>query len=404
MSYELRIKNKKYFSLTSLTILFCLTSWSYRIFSLNQIISFGELGDFRGYYQVAQLIINQQITPDKLLATSFGPPFVYLPFLIFTIFPFKFAEYLLTLLNLVSYFTVFYLLWKKAKLSINWKFWGLLGMLSFSFPIIFSLGMGNLIGIVTLGIYSLWIFKKDWLKWLGITLAFLLKIFPIIIIIPYLILKLFNYSSKPSAGWRMRDEKLTMNNSLPVFHRDRAIFILLIVSLFLLHLILFNNFNIWLIYIQSLVKIFNQGSLVISVYNQSLSAVLGRWGINNIWYYLTVVLLLSIVIWITRKTLRNHNKLFPLSIFYLSLILLVQPISWQYYFALLLPFIIIQIGKGKTFYLLILFLISLDGNRLQNLPFLGSLFLNSQFWGNLAFFIYTSQILLNPQSDGIINQ
>ncbi len=138
-----------------IAILFCVIAWLYRIINLLSIISNGKLVDFFGYFNVAQQIMSRRVEGTTLLNTSYGPPFVYLPFLPWAALPFKLAEILFTLVNLTAFGFVFVKLWQKAGLKFDWRFWVLIGLSAFSFPLIYSLGMGNPIGLVTLGITGL---------------------------------------------------------------------------------------------------------------------------------------------------------------------------------------------------------------------------------------------------------
>lgn len=113
-----------------------------------------------------------------IVHSTYGPVFVILPFIPFSLFPFQISEYIMTLVNLICYF--FSLLFDLEKIPGCFK----LDILDFArtfiffFPLIFSLGMGNPIGLVTLGAYSLLVFKQTWLKWFGVWLSVILKLFP----------------------------------------------------------------------------------------------------------------------------------------------------------------------------------------------------------------------------------
>src|SRR5437867_778239 len=92
---------------------FFIFAWGYRLFNLHAIIQHGILADFSLYYKAAKTIIIGQ--PNNLLIakTTFGPPFVLLPYLPFAFFSLKTAEYLVTIIAIICYFSVFYLFWKK---------------------------------------------------------------------------------------------------------------------------------------------------------------------------------------------------------------------------------------------------------------------------------------------------
>src|SRR6266568_275155 len=92
--------------------LFALAAWLYRLWRINGIIQHGVLLDFLGYYNAGHTVITSQPNIKFLATTVFGP-FVLIPYLPFAFFPFKLAEYLITILNIFCYYLVFSLLWKR---------------------------------------------------------------------------------------------------------------------------------------------------------------------------------------------------------------------------------------------------------------------------------------------------
>ena len=109
---------------TKLSYLIFLIAWIYRLRKLFISIQTGILFDFVNiYYPHAQALIRGNPDPLGLARTSFGPPFVYLPFIPFTLFPINTAELLLTLVNLLAFALTVFLLTKSFIANRNWIFW-----------------------------------------------------------------------------------------------------------------------------------------------------------------------------------------------------------------------------------------------------------------------------------------
>lgn len=146
--------------LTIVAFLAFLFFWTVRVIKLVSIIRTSLLPDFMGYYQGVVSLVSQKPDFALIISKSFGPPFVFIPFLPFALLPPIYAELATTFINLIGYFVTFFLIWKLYFKKTGPLFWAILALMSFSFPIVYSLGMGNPIGLVTLGIYSFWIFRK----------------------------------------------------------------------------------------------------------------------------------------------------------------------------------------------------------------------------------------------------
>lgn len=334
--------------------LFFLSCWSFRLFKINQIISSGFLFDFKAYYLIAKELFNVNPNLDLIAKTSYGPPFVILPFLPFSLLPFKISEYAVDFLNLISWFLIFYLLWKKEIGKTNSIFWLLLGASAFSFPLIFSLGMGNPIGFVALGIYGFCIFKNKILQILTFSLSWTLKIFPAVAAIP----QVFVSNKKQK---RPRAQGLVM-------------IILSIIFVGILSFI-FLPPNSWGTYLDFAGKLKTQTIIPDPIiYNQSLSSSAARLGIYlpsfSVWHILFAVSLIALII-------KKYSKLKPLdaTVALVALSLLIHPFPWQHYFAVFLPYILIKIGNLDYKYIFVYFLISLNWG-------------GSQFFGTLLLFLF----------------
>lgn len=334
---------------TIFSLLFFNITWFFRLFKINKIISFGHLLDFKDYYFAAKELLVPNPNINIISKTTFGPPFVLIPYLPFTLFSFKTAEYLITILNLISWFLVFYLLWKKEIGKINHIFFLLLASLAFSFPLIFSLAQGNPIGFVALGIYGFYIFKNRFLQFFAFSLSWILKIFPIITIIP----QIFSQGKK-------------INKKIIILFTASFVLIAMFFYIFLPQ----NSWDAYLKFFSSLKTPVPDTS----TYNQSFSSSLMRLHFLtptfSFWHVCFTFFLLSILI-------KNYQTLHSLNttVSLVAFALLIHPFPWQYYFAVFLPFIFIKIGRCDYKFILVYLLISLNWG-------------NSQFFATLLLFLF----------------
>lgn len=359
-----------------ISIVFCILLWSYRLFSLNTIITEGYLIDFKiSYYDTLRTIINGQPDSLQIAQSTLGPPFVLIPYFPLAFLPLKLAEYILTITNIICYFLVFYTLTKKFIGKHTWSFWLLLGLLAFSFPIIFSLGMGNPIGVVTLGIYAFWIFKNKWLQMGSFILAIFLKIFPIVLLGHYL---------------------LSIKKSSIIVHFEKIAIMLALMIFFSLFTALIIPADTWPLYKQHAQRLY-KATPDAKIYNQSFSSTLARAGLFipsfSLIYWSFATTIVAIVTLIILKLSRLKNFLLikdvnlKLAVLFLTLTLLLHPAPWQYYFAVLIPFLIIRIQQRRIIYLLIFLMLSFDGGKWQTEGLLKTFTYGSQFFGALILFI-----------------
>lgn len=355
-----------------LSILFCIALWGSRIYKLNLIILDGHLVDFHKLYFAAKGLIGGGES-EFIATSSYGPPIIYVPYIPLTLLPFKLAEFVITYLSLFSYFLVFYLFWKRNYSKTSSFFWFFLGVLAFSFPIIYSLGMGNPIGIVLLGIYGFFIFKRNFIRGFFYGLASVLKLFPLIIL-PFLLIDKF----------KRRVKILTYK-----FKKFLLTFIGVTVTIFL-----FVPGNVWRSYYYFFSNLLRKVATNIDFtpYNQSFSSGVSRLGINvytfssTYWFY--VLLLLLILIFYTFYLLKTKKKFdTEFYLFLISFTLLIHPFPWQYYYAIFLPFLMINIFKKKLAYIIVFLLLSLDGNRVHIYPLIDRFLMGSQFFGVLLFYL-----------------
>lgn len=308
--------------------------------------------------------------PDQnlnlVIKSSYGPPFIYLPFLIFINMPFKVAEISITLVSIIGYLFAFYYLWKSYYKETTALFWLLLGVMSFSFPISYSLGMGNPIGIVTLGVYSLFVLKDNFWKRFLFVISSLLKIFPISVLSYFVFNKL---------------------NKKELFYSLMSLLTGLLLSIVLLPKNIWFEYLIWLNKINPI----NKEIINPSIYNQSYSSTVSRFlkitDLPPFYYHFFIFVLIAVVvyyIWLSKKRI----KVEPLdaSVFILSFSLLIHPYPWQYYFAVLLPYLVLKVASKNYIFLIPLILMSIDGNRFFWSGLLKYFFDSAQFFSTLILF------------------
>lgn len=363
-----------YKTLLKLTpIIICIFFWGYRLNKINHLIQTEYLYDFKVYYDPAVTIIQGKPDNALIIKSTYGPPITILPFLPFAYLPLIPAQYLFTLTNILAYIATFYGVWKKYKSSITSFFWIYLTVLAFSFPLIFSLGMGNPIGFVTLGIYALWIFKNQLLAWPLLLVAILLKLFPI--------------TTLPS---------LIHNQKINQFSIDIPLLRKCIISAILIGISSWTILpkNIWGQYRQFSQGLYQSLSHQISTdwYNQSFATTLTRFNIPTssfttpYWIFATILIVVVLIYSIKRIQQRQFHSL-ETTILYISFFLLIHPFPWQHYYALFLPFIMLKIANQKYIYIPIFLLLSINGNIIPVSGVFKALFNSSQFLATLLIFL-----------------
>ena len=374
---------KKY--LFSLSILFFVSLWVYRIIKINLIILNGHLFDFYKIFFAAKELVGKGESVF-IASSSYGPPIIYVPYIPLTLLSFKTAEIIITYISLFSYFLVFYLFWKRNYSKTNYYFWVFLGLLAFSFPIVYSLGMGNPIGLVLLGIYGFFVLRNKIISGFFYGLACMMKLFPLIIL-PFLIIDKL-----------IKGEK-DLNNQFKKF-----LFAFVGVELLILLSVPVKVWKSYFFYISSIFGKVATG-VDLSAYNQSFSSGISRLGFTvysfSPIYWIFVLILVSILISYTLHILKTKVKFdIAFYLFLLAFTLLIHPFPWQYYYAIFIPFLMVKIFKREFAYLVVFLLLSWDGNRFQIYPFIDKFLLGSQFFGTLIFYLLTG---LEPLRKNIKN-
>lgn len=353
-------------------IVICIACWFYRFKKLALVLKSGILVDFNSYFQEASIILAKKTPELKLGQSTFGPPTTYLPFLPFALFPIETAQYLITGLNLLSLFFVFYLLYKKFFRRVDSFFWLFISSLAFCFPLIFSLAQGNPLGQVTLGIYAFWLFPRQRILSFGLFfVAGLLKQFPFILL-PIRLIK-----------------KHTKNKNA-VAKTDLTVFLLYFLLTAFLSIIFLPS-SIWR-------KYHEFGSALLknlripdpTIYNQSLVSTLARFNLPISFHWpLYFGFALGIIFFTGYYFFKKNGGETSLDfeILALSAILLLHPFPWQYYFLILLPFLMLKIKENTTniflvWYCLAYFALSFNGGNIH-ISFLSPFLNSSQFLGTL---------------------
>lgn len=337
---------RRYILTTSVGLFILL--WAYRICKIILIILHGSLYDFRLYYTgVRQLLFERDFISAG--ATSYGPPYTLIPFLPFGFLPEKVSAVLFTGINISLFFYVCVLVWKKYLVKFDYRFFILVSLCAFSFPLIFSLAMGNPAGIVTFGVYILLFKDKKLSSWLWFMVSVLLKIFPISVL--------------PSIF--ARNKKL--KNPILLMFLSAAVILILLPP------------QVWVGYSQKLKAISTPIQTISDpiAYNQSIASTLTRFGTKS-----TFLSPQYLIVCFTLFAYYFYKNGFSKFMSSLALSLLIHPFPWQHYFTVFIPFLILKIGLNDFRYLIPLVLISIDGGRFP-------LFSSSQFISALIIFFLT---------------
>lgn len=332
--------------------------WIYRIIKLGNIAFFGIFYDFNLYIEGVQKLL---FSKDLYLAgqTSYGPPFTLIPFIPFSFVPQIISGIIFTVINLIAFFIAYKLFWKKEVGKTNRLYYLITALFAFSFPLIFSLGMGNPAGLVTLGIYLFLLYPKNNLANLFFQIAILLKVFPIVIL--------------PSIINKGVNRKIIIKKLLISFC------ISVILSLVFIPKESWLGYKDKFLFLKTAVKTtFDNSS-----YNQSFVTTSNRLGLPNYQFsgsHFIFIFLLTIY-FLYKKHYHNPFKS-------LAFILLIHPFAWQHYFTVFLPFLATRLGKKDYKYLFPFILISFDGGRLIPSNIFTALLTSSQFLGSFLILLF----------------
>lgn len=371
-----RVRNPKGVRLLRGIMLFAafavaIISWAYRLFDLGTIIGNGGMSDLAAYYRAAQSMLTHQ--PIWVIGESapFGPPLTLIPFLPLLALPLVLAQFTISLLNVLLYVLAWYLIAKRfaKRFSLTQPSWWVgLAVMAWSFPISYSLGAGNPMGMVTWGIIS-YLVNPPLLASIGLILAISLKFFPVILL---------------SLITKKRADVVKATAIIAVLT------ILMLVSFWAWP----SQWSAYSAYASHL----GQLALVrgdAAAQNQSFMSALLRLGVVGSWLTASTLfwsggLLLLVGLWIISekpwKKMTSENRL-QWGMRLLATLVLIHPMPWQYYHALFMPYILLRLVQKRFAYLPVLLLLSFNAGWLPasfpGMPLLAS----SQWLGTFLLII-----------------
>ncbi|MGA2911540.1 MAG: glycosyltransferase 87 family protein [Candidatus Levyibacteriota bacterium] len=267
------------------------------------------------------------------------PPLALVIFRTLNSLPFVLIEKVWTMLSLVSLFASVYLIFKlyKSRIISTLGFL-ILGLVCWSFPVKFTLGMGQINNFILLiFVAAIYFFnKKNYLSAFLLSLSFAVKLFPAFLILQFIVMK----------KWKFLFAFII---SLALLSGFAFILIGTKVNLYFYQHFLITLLTGW----------------KTAYYNQALTGFVGRSFPHNFFSQLLVILLSlffilvsCLAIFKSRKNKTLLNMSFGLLI---TLNLIVNNFSWQHHFVFLIfPFLVtlfyIQKIKNNLKFLLILFI------------------------------------------------
>lgn len=343
--------------------------------------------DYQVHYFGAQHLVqreNPYQADDNYFTSQVYPPFDMVFFIPLSFFPYEFSSKIWIIISLIAIFASIYLLNIIEKETIfSQRNLFLASLVFLSFPVKFSLGMGQINPIIVLftTLLLFYLHKKENSK-AGIVFAFplMLKFFPLLFVPYFLFLK----------KWKV------------LFSLAFSILILFLISLF------FVSFQTYVYFFQVVLP-----DLLASwkgdYYNQALTGVLMR-GIPDVQARqllrivipILLVSITAVVLVLQRKRTQKIINLELSSLIVLSL--LINNFSWQHHFILLLvPFYCIFYAikndmKNKKLYAILTvcyLLVAINVKDPKNIPIF---FQSHVFWGTLLLWCMNMYLLMGRKS------
>jgi len=362
-------------------IFFIIISLQFAISNIKSLRTISQ--DFAVFYLSGKQAINKQ-NPYLLIGSDIvrNPPPTILLFSLLTLLSVKISQTTWFVLSLFSFIIASYYIFRileksdgnKFIFSRSWKVW----LIYFSFTLIFfpfryNLGSGQVNNFLFLFLVLVFYFlqsKKE--LWAGffLSLAILLKITP-----TFLLIILFLQKKTKTVVWTIIYTIIILATA----------FLLLGGKIYLNYLTITKSFFDFNIY---------------TYYNQSLSGFLSR-VFNNVeltkWLaYTTIIIVLTIVLFLFKKTERNS---FQSNIIFWNIsiicILILVPFAWQYHFVIIIfplvttTYICYKMKvPNKIFFFLILSYLLIGWNiknptTLLNKGIFGSVILSHVFFGSI---------------------
>lgn len=309
---------------------------------LLRVLLLGGYPDFSQYFYGLKTIIhglNPYIADQNSLTPTVYPPFVLLLLSPFGFLPIFWAGKVWTFFSIIFLFSAVYFIFKiyNKKIFSNSGFI-VLGLVCLSFPVKFTLGMGQINNLIlflfVLSIYFLEK-KKKYLSSFFLAMSLAIKLFPIFFPLYFLLKR----------KWKL------------------LFFTFITISLFYLVSFLINpKINIY--FYQNILPTFLSGWKT-DYYNQSLTGFIGRSisedYLRSLIRYVLSAIFILISFFVIFKSLVN-TKLANMHLGLLvSLNLIVNSFSWQHHFVFMIfPFIVtlfyIQKIKNHLFFLTLIFI------------------------------------------------
>jgi hypothetical protein len=356
---------------------------------LLKVFFLGFYPDFNSYYH-SGIALNLGINPYMESSINFlYPPLSLVLLLPLKFLPYSIASFIWLSFSIAAIYVSILFYFKINNRRINSALGFLvLGLTFFSFPVKFTLGMGQINAfILLLVVLALYFLEKKKLLFSSvfIVLSLLLKIFPILLPLYFLITK----------NWKAL-----------IF-----LFLLAILISLIPIIVLGSNMNLYF-YEKVLPTLINGWK--IEYYNQSLTGFVGRLIVDSSWreyvrFALTALFVFSSSLIIFKTRVLEKMMMLNLS-FLITLGLIISNFSWQHHFIFtIIPFIatlfIIIDKKLSPGYLIILFisylLISLNIKDPGSFPvliqshvFYGIILL----WGLQGLIIWKEFLRLRPNS------
>jgi len=357
-------------------IWFFLIGLSLLAYSFYPIIHQGiYLPDFILYYYPTGSQLSQGLNPYHLPTGLLYSPPALLFFRLLDYLPPQPTQLIWTLLSFLALLLSLWLIIKLTKLKPSRKWFLLLSPFFFlSFPAKFTLGMGQINHFILLLFTASFYFyqqKKKNLSAIFLTLSFLIKLFPVWTFLFFIYKKDWGYIKK---------------------------IILYSFSAFLISLI-FLPLQIFKDYFTFVLPGFLTHTANSSYYNQALTGLISRF-ISHPPLQAALATFLSLILvflaWKKLKSRLSNNLKFSL---FITLSLLINPVSWQHHLVFLFfPFIILFTrfysqkntrGLSLTFLAYLLIFINIKNPQPFTNTIWGNLLLSHATIGNLLIFIAT---------------
>ncbi len=325
------------------------------IFNLFRLIRDFPLNDFSVYMNGVEHTLSGNPYTQKFFDYYNYPPAATLLFYPFSLLPINTAEFLFTALSLLSALVIVFLLFRltNQKLTFHFSLFTFYLLLRFS-PTRLTLTLGQVNLIVLLLILLAFHWRKSWLGGISLGLAFILKFTPVFLLLFFVLKK----------HW--------------------GVILGFLYTVILLHFLAILAFG-WNLtgyyYLEVLPKLLTQTGLYtaqLTYMNQSLTALLGRLGIFDLYHTLIKLAAILPLLWLLS---RRRLDFTTYALFLMFMTIFLPTFAWQHHYVFLIPAIFLlgirHWALGISAYLLLTITIGLTFPVYAN-PFIHShLFLSA---------------------------